>query len=112
MRITLTDAHAAELRAAVRLEVRARQVHDLAVLRARLPLLEATAAKNALIDALAVVYGFDPDRPFQYDPIAGELTQDDGGTDDAADRDGPSVRGDRGGRVATWPPATAGSDRG
>ena len=76
MMATLSADEARALVGAARAEDRAKQVFELALARARVPLLEAAAAKNDLVDRLAGVYGYDPDRPVQFDAAAGTLSQD------------------------------------
>jgi hypothetical protein len=76
--VTLTADEAHALATAARAEERAKRLFELALARARLPLLEAAAAKNELVEQLARVYGFDPDRPLTFDAPTRTLTQDEG----------------------------------
>lgn len=76
MTITLTDAESRVLADAVRSERRAQQVAELAITRARLPLMEAVEAKNQVLADLVAAYGLDPDLPLAFDAATQTLSQD------------------------------------
>jgi hypothetical protein len=71
----LTDDEARQLAAAVATERRAQQSAEIAITRARLPVLEAAEAKAALLDQLAHTYAFANDRPLQFDPVTRTLAE-------------------------------------
>jgi hypothetical protein len=75
MTVTLSDEDAKALTDAGRRAMRAQEALTLAVARARIPFMEAAAAKNDVIDRLATAHGFDPDQPFTFDPKTRVLTQ-------------------------------------
>jgi hypothetical protein len=73
--IVVSEEDARVLLDAARAETRARQAAELLTLRAKLALLEAAEAKNAVIESLARRYGFDADEPFTFDHRTRTLTQ-------------------------------------
>lgn len=76
-KVPISREDARSLADANRRAVRAQEAFDLAVARAKIPLLEALAAKNAEIERIADGYGIDPDRQFTFDAIGLTLAQDD-----------------------------------
>jgi hypothetical protein len=75
MTVTLSREDAAALKAAARAERVAKEDLEFEMARAKVRLLEACRAKNAIIERCAQAYGFDPDVPFDFDAATGELRQ-------------------------------------
>jgi len=71
--VTLTEDEARALAAIVAIERRATASAELALARARLPVLEAAEAKATLLQQLAERYVFDADVSLQFDPATRTL---------------------------------------
>jgi hypothetical protein len=72
--IAAEDARA--LAVAAREIAKAREALELATARAKVPLMEAVLAQNALVETLATRYGFDADQPITFDARTRTITQE------------------------------------